>query len=347
MADPASRGPGWTTVFANSPDGAVDSAGTGAGNGGEAQSKRQRRTPTRAQPCGRAPHPTKGKDVQSINGRSAIFARGEALDQRIRGYYRQGPRKRRLPRAERTQRSPRPAAHSKCGQRGDRRRPGYPNPNRAQNAVFAQRCDHSPDRTRLKAELSDERDVKTVVPSRSDLGAQDSIEVAANDPWVPRGITGEGDMTDAVAFQKPGLQQIQTVAERTGGLGRITSDQQHAFDPSLADGTPQETTHLGKTRESAGCDMWHGDKSGSLKLDTSGDDVMVGEAAGMINKHSHPGCQQLAQSLVCRVVARRDFDRGVADQIRNAARPLLVARRRRAPHRGRECHPESLLREIT
>ncbi len=92
--------------------------------------------------------------------------------------------------------------------------------------------------------------------------------------------------------------------------------------------------------------MWHGRKAGLAQLDTGGDNIVMSDAARMIDEYRSLRRQQFVQPLSQRVIVRRNLDRGRTDQFRDAVLHPSVDRPPLMFHDGAR-HPESRLREIT
>ena len=189
-----------------------------------------------------------------------------------------------------------------------------------------QRRDPAPDRRRLEAELGDQRRVETALPRQRHLGAQARVAARGD-----RSADGPRDSRQrrhgAMPWRSTTPVASRSRLSRNGPTGRagsppISRTRRH---PRFAGRALQKVARLGKAGEPPRGDMRHRREAGAAQLDAGGDDVVMGDAARMIDEHRRPRREQFAQPLAGQVVARRDLDRGGADQLGDRGGAVAVA----------------------
>ena len=158
---------------------------------------------------------------------------------------------------------------------------------------------------------------------------------------------GEGDRVQAVSLDQAGRQEVVGVGERTHRVVGVAADDQGGLHRRLRRRTLQEVARLRKAREAPHRDMRHRVEAGMPQPGASGDDVVMRDAARIVDEYGHAGIEQLAQPLSGEVVARRNLDRARGDQFRN---PVALHGEIRRLARLTNCgahQPKPRLREMT
>src|SRR5215831_12362749 len=126
---------------------------------------------------------------------------------------------------------------------------------------------------------------------------------------MPLGIAGKRNASDAVPLDNAAREQSEAVVERPDRRLGIAADQQDGRDTRLAGYAAQKIIGLSKAGEAARRDMRHRLKPGLPKPRAGSDDVVMRDAAGVVDEDFRAGGEEIAQTPPGRFVARRQLDR--------------------------------------